>query len=86
MGKLKDLYLMNDIEVEGDTLGGYTVHDTDCSCAILDTYQPVSRDKEIEVDWEYGERYNAAGEWNPRLVYSEKTGEYVEPEEIEEGE
>ena len=43
-------------------------------------------DIEIEVDWEYGERYNAAGEWNPRLVYSEKTGEYVEPDEIEEGE
>ena len=54
MGKLKDLHLMNDIE--------------------------------IEVDWEYGQRYNAAGEWNPRLVYSEKTGEYVEPDEIEEGE
>lgn len=47
MGKLKDLYLMNDIEVEGDTLGGYTVHDTDCSCALQhNTYQPISRDKE----------------------------------------
>ncbi len=34
-------------------------------------------------EWEYGERYNANGEWNPRLVLSDKTGEYVEPEDLE---
>jgi hypothetical protein len=34
-------------------------------------------------DWEYGERYNVYGEWNPRLVYSEVKGEYVEPDQLE---
>jgi hypothetical protein len=38
------------------------------------------------TDWEYGERYNSAGEWNPRLAYCERTGEYVEPDELKEGE
>lgn len=55
MGKLKDLHLMNDIEVEEDKLGAYveeeklgtyTVHNPDCSCTFIQTYQPVSLDKE----------------------------------------
>ena len=37
-------------------------------------------------EWEYGERYNSAGEWNPRLAYCERLGEYVEPDELIEGE
>ena len=39
-----------------------------------------------KCDWEYGERYNSAGEWNPRLAYCERLGEYVEPDELKEGE
>lgn len=35
-----------------------------------------------EDDWVYGQRYNAAGEWNPRLILDESTGEYVEPDEL----
>lgn len=55
MGKLKDLFLMNDIEIEEDKLGAYveeeklgtyTVHNSDCSCTFIQTYQPVSRVKE----------------------------------------
>ena len=35
------------------------------------------------TEWEYGERYNSLGEWNPRLIYSDLRGEYVEPDECE---
>jgi hypothetical protein len=37
-------------------------------------------DMPVSGVWEYGERYNDAGEWNPRLVFDSVTGEYVEPE------
>jgi hypothetical protein len=33
------------------------------------------------VEWEYGQRYNEQGEWNPRLVACDFCGEYYEPEQ-----
>lgn len=38
------------------------------------------------VDWEYGQRYNEQGEWNPRLVMCDFCGEYYEPEQEHESE
>ena len=32
--------------------------------------------------WAHGERYNDDGEWNPRLIYDEDSGEYMEPEDM----
>jgi hypothetical protein len=36
----------------------------------------------MKTDWEYGQRYNAQGEWNPRLILDERTQQYVEPDEL----
>lgn len=42
--------LLRDLETQSmkslDELGGYTVHNPDCSCTFIQTYQPVSRVKE----------------------------------------
>lgn len=35
------------------------------------------------MDWKYGERYNASGEFNPRLIACDNCGEYLEPEEFD---
>jgi hypothetical protein len=32
--------------------------------------------------WAHGERYNEHGEWIPRLVLDEMTGQYLEPEDM----
>jgi hypothetical protein len=32
--------------------------------------------------WEFGERYNSAGEFNPRLIPCENCEEYHEPEHL----
>ena len=34
------------------------------------------------IDWEYKQRYNERGEFNPRLIACETCGEYQEPEEM----
>jgi hypothetical protein len=34
------------------------------------------------MDWDYGQRYNASGEFNPRLIACDNCGEYLEPEEF----
>ncbi|CAB4137714.1 hypothetical protein UFOVP325_70 [uncultured Caudovirales phage] len=33
-------------------------------------------------DWGYGEKYNTAGEFNPRMSACTDCGEYKEPEEL----
>lgn len=33
--------------------------------------------------WEFAQRYNDEGEWNPRLILCDRCQEYQEPEEIE---
>jgi len=34
-------------------------------------------------DWAYGEKYNALGEFNPRMSACADCGEYKEPEEMD---
>jgi hypothetical protein len=34
------------------------------------------------MDWDYGQRYNASGKFNPRLIACDNCGEYLEPEEF----
>ena len=35
-------------------------------------------------NWDYGQKYNGAGEFNPRLSQCADCGEYKEPEELNE--
>lgn len=35
------------------------------------------------MSWNYGERYNSAGEFNPRLIACFICGTYTEPEELD---
>jgi hypothetical protein len=36
-----------------------------------------------EIDWEYGQKYNDEGEFNPRLVACNYCGEYYEPDYLD---